>query len=72
MAPNAGGVPTDTLGSVIKGILDEEDFTAFKEKLGNNLLLLGSLIVDKGVKVTSSQNQDNPLMKNAPIQERLY
>jgi hypothetical protein len=30
MAPNAGGVPTDTLGSVIKGILDEEDFTAFK------------------------------------------
>jgi hypothetical protein len=35
----------------------------------NSLVLLGLLVVDKSGKlqVTSTQNQDNPLMKNALI-----
>jgi hypothetical protein len=42
-----------------------------KVKQLNSLVLLGLLVVDKSGKlqVTSTQNQDNPLMKNALIQE---
>lgn len=73
MAPNAGGIPTDTLASAIATDFGSyENFaTAFK---GEAAKQFGSawvfLIVDKSgkLKVTSAQNQDNPLMKNAPIQ----
>jgi Fe-Mn family superoxide dismutase len=72
MAPNAGGAPTDTLGSVIKRDFGSyEDFTtAFKGEARKQFASAWVfLIVDKEgkLKVTSSQNQDNPLMKNAPI-----
>lgn len=72
MAPNAGGIPTDTLASAItRDFGSYENFAvAFK---GEATKQFGSawvfLIVDKSGKlqVSSSQNQDNPLMKNAPI-----
>jgi Fe-Mn family superoxide dismutase len=72
MAPNAGGVPTDTLASVIKRDFGSyEDFTTvFKEEARKQFASAWVfLIVDKSgqLKVTSSQNQDNPLMKNALI-----
>jgi Fe-Mn family superoxide dismutase len=72
MAPNTGGVPTDTLASVIKRDFGSyENFTtAFKGEARKQFASSWVfLIVDKAgkLKVTSSQNQDNPLMKNAPI-----
>jgi Fe-Mn family superoxide dismutase len=72
MAPNAGGIPTDTLASVIKRDFGSyEDFTvAFKAEARKQFASAWVfLIVDKAgkLKVTSSQNQDNPLMKNALI-----
>jgi Fe-Mn family superoxide dismutase len=72
MAPNAGGIPTDTLASVIKRDFGSyEDFTvAFKAEARKQFASAWVfLIVDKSgkLKVTSSQNQDNPLMKNALI-----
>lgn len=72
MAPEAGGTPKDTIASVINrdfGSFDEFK-TAFK---GEAVKQFGSawvwLIVDKAgkLKITSSQNQDNPLMKNAAV-----
>lgn len=72
MAPNAGGIPADTLA----GVMDRDfgsytNFVAtFKEEATKQF---GSawvwLVVDKygKLKVTSSQNQDNPLMKNALV-----
>ncbi|MCG9790983.1 superoxide dismutase [Flavobacterium algicola] len=72
MAPNAGGAPTDTIASVIN-----RDFgsyanfkTAFKSEASKQF---GSawvwLIVDKAgrLQITSTQNQDNPLMRNASV-----
>lgn len=72
MAPNAGGAPTDTLASVIKRDFGSyENFvTTFKAEATKQFASAWVfLIVDKtGVlKVTSSQNQDNPLMKNAAV-----
>ncbi|MFQ3173220.1 MAG: Fe-Mn family superoxide dismutase [Flavobacterium sp.] len=72
MAPNAGGVPTDTLASVItRDFGSYENFTtAFKAEATKQFASAWVfLIVDKTgtLKVTSSQNQDNPLMKNAPV-----
>lgn len=72
MAPDAGGIPADTLALTMKRDFGSyENFvTAFKAEATKQF---GSawvfLIVDKSgnLKVTSSQNQDNPLMKNAPI-----
>jgi Fe-Mn family superoxide dismutase len=72
MAPNTGGVPTDTLAAVINRDFGSYDnFVAtFK---GEATKQFGSswafLVVDKygKLKVTSSQNQDNPLMKNALV-----
>lgn len=72
MAPNAGGVPTDTLASAIKRDFGSyENFAAaFKGEATKQFASAWVfLIVDKSgkLKLTSSQNQDNPLMKNAPI-----
>lgn len=72
MAPDAGGVPKDTLASAIsRDFGSYENFvTAFK---GEATKQFGSawvwLVVDKSGKlqVTSTQNQDNPLMKNAVV-----
>jgi Fe-Mn family superoxide dismutase len=72
MAPNAGGAPKDTIAAVIKrdfGSYDEF-VSAFKKEATQQF---GSawvwLIVDKSgkLRITSTQNQDNPLMKNAII-----
>jgi Fe-Mn family superoxide dismutase len=72
MAPNSGGKPKDTLASAI--ISDFGSYTnfvtAFKTEATNQF---GSawvwLVVDKSgkLKITSTQNQDNPLMKNALV-----
>jgi Fe-Mn family superoxide dismutase len=72
MAPNAGGVPTDTIAAVInRDFGSYNNFVAsFKQKQQSSLVLLGFwLVVDKygKLKVTSSQNQDNPLMRNALV-----
>jgi Fe-Mn family superoxide dismutase len=73
MGPNAGGNPKDSIAAVI-----DRDFgsysefkNAFKEEASKQF---GSawvwLIVDKSgkLKITSSINQDNPLMRNATVQ----
>ena len=72
MAPNTGGTPTDTLAAVITR--DFGSYTNFVTTFkGEATKQFGSawvfLIVDKygKLQVTSSQNQDNPLMKNAPV-----
>jgi Fe-Mn family superoxide dismutase len=72
MAPNTGGEPKDTLASAIsRDFGSYENFvTTFKSEATNQF---GSawvwLVVDKSGKlqVTSTQNQDNPLMKNALV-----
>lgn len=72
MAPNAGGTPKDTIaGTINRDFGSFANFkTAFKQEASKQF---GSawvwLIVDKSgkLKITSSQNQDNPLMKNAAI-----
>ncbi|MFV5695525.1 superoxide dismutase [Flavobacterium sp. LB3P122] len=72
MAPKAGGKPTDILDETIKTDFGSfENFvTLFKDEATKQF---GSgwvwLVVDKTGKlqVTSSQNQDNPLMNNALI-----
>ncbi|GIZ07501.1 superoxide dismutase [Flavobacterium sp. UMI-01] len=73
MTPNGGGKPTDTIAAVI-----DRDFGSF-ENFKNTFTAEASrqfgsawvwLVVDKSGKlqVTSTQNQDNPLMRNATIQ----
>ncbi len=72
MAPNTGGKPTDTIASTInRDFGSYENFvSAFKHEATNQF---GSawvwLIVDKygKLKITSTQNQDNPLMRNAVV-----
>lgn len=72
MAPNAGGVPSDTLAAAITRDFGSYDnfVNTFKAEATRQF---GSawawLVVDKygKLKVTSSQNQDNPLMKNALV-----
>lgn len=72
MAPNAGGAPKDTLASVItRDFGSYENFVkAFKSEATSQF---GSawvwLVTDKSgkLKITSTQNQDNPLMKNAVV-----
>lgn len=72
MAPKAGGQPKDTLaGAITKKFGSFENFTtAFKDEATKQF---GSswvwLIVDRSgsLQITSSQNQDNPLMRNATI-----
>ena len=72
MAPKAGGQPKDTLADAItKKFGSFTNFTtSFKEEAAKQF---GSawvwLIVDKSgnLQITSTQNQDNPLMRNAII-----
>jgi Fe-Mn family superoxide dismutase len=72
MAPNAGGIPKDTLASAItRDFGSYKNFAiAFKAEATNQFASAWVfLIVDKSgtLIVTSTQNQDNPLMKNASI-----
>jgi Fe-Mn family superoxide dismutase len=74
MAPNAGGAPL-THGSVIKGVLDLMKTSLpppLKGEARKQFCFLWVFVDKRRLKVTSSQNQDNPLMKNARFQERLY
>ena len=72
MAPKAGGQPKDTLaGTITKKFGSFENFTkAFKDEATKQF---GSswvwLIVDRSgsLQITSTQNQDNPLMRNATV-----
>ena len=72
MAPNAGGTPKDTLATAItRDFGSYENFvSAFKAESTKQF---GSawvwLVVDKSKKlqITSTQNQDNPLMRNAAV-----
>lgn len=72
MSPKGGGQPKDTLAStIVRDFGSYENFTsAFKEEASKQF---GSawvwLIVDKSgkLKITSTQNQDNPLMRNALV-----
>jgi Fe-Mn family superoxide dismutase len=72
MAPKAGGQPKDTLANAItKKFGSFDNFTtAFKDEATKQF---GSgwvwLIVDKSgtLQITSTQNQDNPLMRNAVV-----
>ena len=72
ISPKSGGQPKDTLASAItKKFGSFEEFTSlFKDEATKQF---GSawvwLIVDKSgeLQITSTQNQDNPLMKNAVV-----
>ncbi len=72
MSPNKGGTPKDSLAAaIIRDFGSYSEFvTAFKSEAASQY---GSawvwLIVDnsKKLRITSTQNQDNPLMKNALI-----
>ncbi|MBE0392225.1 Fe-Mn family superoxide dismutase [Flavobacterium sp. 7E] len=72
MAPDTGGVAIDTLAGVIKR--DFGSFSNFENAFKNEATSqFGSawtfLVVDKygKLKITSTQNQDNPLMRNAVV-----
>lgn len=72
MAPDTGGVAIDTLAGVIKR--DFGSFSNFENAFKNEATSqFGSawtfLVVDKygKLKITSTQNQDNPLMRNAAV-----
>ncbi|MGL2993850.1 superoxide dismutase [Flavobacterium sp. TSSA_36] len=72
IAPKAGGIPKDTLaGAIQKNFGSFENFTAkFKNTASKHF---GSgwiwLVVDRegNLQITTTQNQDNPLMPNAPV-----
>ena len=72
MGPKAGGVPKDTLaGAITKDFGSFENFTtAFKDEATKQF---GSgwvwLVVDRSgsLQITNTQNQDNPLMRNATV-----
>lgn len=72
MGPNAGGAPKDTLAAAINSDFGsyQEFVSAFKAEASKQF---GSswvwLVVDKSgkLKITSTQNQDNPLMRNAVV-----
>ena len=72
MAPKAGGQPTDLLADAItKKFGSFEDFTSLFKNESEKLFGSGWvwLVVDKSgeLQITSTQNQDNPLMLNASI-----
>ena len=74
LAPNAGGLPTGALADAINSAFGS--FDAFKEKFNNaGMTRFGSgwawLIVKEGkLEVSSTPNQDNPLMDVAEIKGR--
>ena len=75
MAPKAGGVPKDTLANAINR--DFGNFETFKKQFSEEAKKqFGSawtwLVVDKNGKliITSTANQDNPMMINAIIKGR--
>ena len=73
MAPKAGGQPNDILAEVItKKFGSFENFTTLFKNESEKLFGSGWvwLVVDKTgeLQITSTQNQDNPLMINALIQ----
>jgi len=72
IAPNAGGEPKDTLASTINKNFGS--FSNFKSIFRDTATKqFGSgwiwLVVDKAgvLQITTTQNQDNPLMPNAPV-----
>lgn len=72
MAPNAGGTPKDSVATAIdRDFGSYENFvSAFKtEAAGQSGSAWVWLIVDRSgiLKITSTQNQDNPLMRNAAV-----
>lgn len=72
MAPDTGGTPTDTIaGTINRDFGSFANFkSAFKAEASSQV---GSawtfLVVDKygKLRITSTQNQDNPLMRNAAV-----
>jgi Fe-Mn family superoxide dismutase len=72
MAPNTGGKPIDTWQLRYQKILVRMKTLSLLLKVKQlNSLVLFWLVVDKSGKlqVTSTQNQDNPLMKTLLFQE---
>jgi superoxide dismutase, Fe-Mn family len=72
MAPNTGGTPKDTLASVIRRDFGSfENFVSlFKREATKQFASAWVWVVaDKSgkLKITSTQNQDNPLMRNAEV-----
>ena len=71
MAPNAGGNPTGALAEAINQAFGS--FDKFKEEFNNaGATRFGSgwawlVVVDGQLKVTSTPNQDNPLMDIAEV-----
>lgn len=71
MGPRAGGLPSGKLGDTINSSFGS--FDAFKEKLNNaGLTRFGSgwawlLVKDGKLEITSTPNQDNPLMDVAEV-----
>jgi Fe-Mn family superoxide dismutase len=71
MGPKAGGLPSGKLGDAINSAFGS--FDAFKEKLNNaGLTRFGSgwawlLVKDGKLEITSTPNQDNPLMDVAEV-----
>ena len=71
MAPNAGGTPGGALGEAISSTFGS--FDAFKEKFANaGMTRFGSgwawlLVKDGKLEISSTPNQDNPLMDVAEV-----
>ena len=71
MAPNAGGNPSGKLGDAINSAFGS--FDAFKEKFANaGMTRFGSgwawlILKDDKLEVSSTPNQDNPLMEVADV-----
>ncbi|MBK7433323.1 MAG: superoxide dismutase [Chitinophagaceae bacterium] len=71
MAPNAGGAPTGKLADAINAAFGS--FDAFKEKFANaGMTRFGSgwawlLVKDGKLEISSTPNQDNPLMDVADV-----
>ena len=71
MAPNAGGSPAGKLAEAIESAFGS--FDAFKEKFNNaGMTRFGSgwawlLLKDGKLEISSTPNQDNPLMDEAEV-----